>query len=97
MLKEVWRMRTFWENWKNLTTPQRIVTVLHAAVSALTLLLAVVQLLGRAVTIQFFIPLLGMASLCQAYLYWNTDRKVAWISLGAAVWISICAAATFLL
>ena len=59
---------------------------------------AVVQVLGiwdKAINI--FIPLLGVMNLCQAYLYWNEDRKVAVFSLVAAVFILICAAAVFLL
>lgn len=39
---------------------------------------------------------MGVTLLCQAYIQWNTSRKVAYFSIGAAVFIFICAIAAFL-
>ena len=91
-------MWKIWTTWKTMSIPQRVVTLVHIAACILTLAFAVVQVLGiwdKAINI--FIPLLGVMNMCQAYLYWNEDRKVAVFSLVAAVFILICAAAVFLL
>ena len=44
-----------------------------------------------------YIPLLGVASLCQTYLQWKNSRTAAYFNLGAAIIIFICAACVFLI
>ena len=39
-----------------------------------------------------YIPLVGVASLCQTYLQWNKSGTAAYFNLGAAIIIFICAA-----
>ena len=39
---------------------------------------------------------MGVTLLCPAYIQWNMSRKAAYFSIGAAVFIFICAIAEFL-
>ncbi len=74
-----------------------VVTVSIAA-SVGVIVLAVLQILKIYTdAINIFMPLMGVTQLCQAYLQWNSSRKVAYFSLGTAVFIFICATAVFFL
>lgn len=79
--------------WKNASVLDRIVTLISIAASVTVLVLAILQIFEVwSQAVNLFIPLLGVVELCQAYMYWNTSRKIAYFSLGTAVFIFICAA-----
>ena len=82
--------------WKNASILDRIVSVISIAASISVLVLAILQIFevwDEAVNI--FVPLLGVVELCQAYMYRKTDRKIAYFSLGIAIFIFICAVIIF--
>ena len=84
--------------WKNLSIAHKVVTIIFVVVNAFVLLFAVLQLLNiwdKAINI--CIPLFGIADLCQAYLQWNTNRKIAYLEIGLAVFIFICTGVVFFL
>ncbi len=72
------------------------VVALSIIASVAVIVLAVLQIVGvydRAINI--LVPLMGVTQLCQAYLQWNSSRKVAYFSLGTAIFIFICAIIVF--
>ncbi len=74
----------------------KIVTIVSILASLSVVVLAVLQMFdvwNQAINI--FMPLMGVTMLCQAYMQWNTSRKVAYFSIGTAVFISICAIIVF--
>ena len=86
------------EKWKNVPLPQKVVAVISVLTSLAVVVLAVLQICGILQTAgNIYVPLMGITMLCQAYLMWNTSRKVAYFSIGTAVFIFICAIAVFLL
>lgn len=77
--------------WRDLSANARIVTVVSVSISALVVLLSVLQIFGIwDNAIKVFIPLLGAENLCQAYLLWNTSRKTAYFCIGTAVFVFLC-------
>ncbi|MBE6695044.1 MAG: hypothetical protein E7587_01175 [Ruminococcaceae bacterium] len=86
-------------------TPELDTAQLHKAVSVLSVLsslsviaLSLLQLFEvwtRA--IDLCVPLMGVMMLCQAHLHWNKSRKVAYFSIGTAVFIFACAIAVLFL
>ncbi len=80
---------------KNLRTA---VLILSVVVSTFVIVLAGLQLSGVwSEAVNVFVPLLGVQSLCHAYLQWNVHRSAAWISLIAAVVVLVCSAVVFFL
>lgn len=74
----------------------KLVTVISIPASLSVVVLAVLQIFDvwdQAVNV--FMPLMGVTMLCQAYIQWNNSRKVAYFSIGTAVFIFICAIVVF--
>ena len=46
-------------------------------------------------TLNVFMPLMGVTMLCQAYMQWNTSRKVDYFSIGTAAFIFVCSIVVF--
>lgn len=91
---EVLTMQT---KWRDLSTNAKIVTVVSVSISALVVLLSVLQIFQIWDNAnEVFLPLLGVVNLCQAYLQWNTSRKTAYFCIGTAVFIFICSLVVFL-
>ena len=83
-------------NWKNAPLLQKVVTIISIIASLSVLVLAVLQMFDiwdQAINV--FMPLMGVTMLCQAYIQWNNSRKVAYFSIGTAVFIFICAIIVF--
>ena len=83
-------------NWKNAPLLQKVVTIISVLASLSVVVLAVLQMFNvwdQAINV--FMPLMGITMLCQAYMQWNNSRKVAYFSIGTAVFIFICAIIVF--
>ncbi|MBQ2988423.1 MAG: hypothetical protein IJD59_04890 [Clostridia bacterium] len=84
--------------WKNIPLSHKIVTAISILSSLAVIVLAVLQLCGIWQTAgKIYVPLMGVTMLCQAYNLWNTSRKVAYFSIGTAIFIFLCAIAVFLI
>lgn len=84
--------------WNDLSTIDKVITIVSLASSSLVLVFAILQIFNiwdKAINV--VIPLMGITMLCQAYTFWNKSRKVAYFSIGAAVFILLCAIGVFLL
>ena len=82
--------------WKDTALLHKVVTVVSILASLSVIVLAVVQLLDvwdQAINV--YVPLMGVVLLCQAYTQWKTSRKVAYFSIGSAVFIFVCAIVVF--
>ncbi len=82
--------------WKDAPLLHKIVTIVSILASLSVVVLAVLQMFdvwNQAINI--FMPLMGVTMLCQAYMQWDTSRKVAYFSIGTAVLILICAIIVF--
>ncbi len=82
--------------WKDTPLLHKIVTTVCILASLSVVVLALLQIFdvwNQAINI--FMPLMGVTMLCQAYMQWNTSRKVAYFSIGTAVIIFICAIIVF--
>ena len=82
--------------WKETSVLHKIVTVISILASLSTVVFAMLQIFdvwNEAINI--CMPLMGVTMLCQAYIQWNTSRKVAYFSIGTAVFIFICAIVVF--
>ncbi len=82
--------------WKDAPLFHKIVTIVSILTSLFVVVLAILQIFdvwNQAINI--FMPLMGVTMLCQAYMHWNTSRKVAYFSIGTAVFIFICAIIVF--
>ena len=77
-------------NRKDTPISYKIVTIISILASLSVIVLAVLQ-------INVCMPLMGVTMLCQSYLQWNNSRKVAYFSIGTAVFIFICAIIVFFL
>ena len=72
------------------------VTVVSILISVAIIVLAGLQIAGVwEDSINFVVPLLGLSNLCSAYTQWEKNRKVAYFSLGTAVFIFICSVVVF--
>ena len=83
-------------NWKEAPVMHKIVTVISILASISVVVLAVLQIFdvwSQAANV--YMPLMGVTMLCQAYMQWNNSRKVAYFSIGTAVFILICAIVVF--
>ena len=82
--------------WKEASLTHKIVTVFSVIVSISVVVLAILQMFNVwDKAINLCCPLLGVEMLCQAYIQWNTNRKVAYFSIGTAAFIFICAIVVF--
>ena len=83
-------------NWKNAPLLLKVVTIISVLASLSAVVLAVLQIFDvwdQAINV--FMPLMGETMLCQSYMQWNNSRKVAYFSIGTAVFIFICAIIVF--
>ena len=82
--------------WKDATPLYRAVTVISVAVSLSVVVLALLVMFDVwQSAINICVPLMGATMLCQAYMQWNTSRKVAYFSIGSAAFVFICAVIVF--
>ena len=82
--------------WKDAPLLHKIVTIISILASLSVVVFAVLQMFdiwNQAINI--CIPLMGITMLCQAYTQWNSNRKVAYFSIGTAVFVFICAIVVF--
>ena len=82
--------------WKDAHLLHKIVTIISILASISVVVLAVLQIFdvwNQAINV--FMPLMGVTMLCQSYMQWNNSRKVAYFSIGTAVFIFICAIIVF--
>lgn len=82
--------------WKDAPLSHKIVTIISILTSLSVVVLAVLQMFdiwNQAINI--CVPLMGITMLCQAYTQWNASRKVAYFSIGTAVFVFICAIVVF--
>ena len=78
--------------WKDASLLYKAVTIISVLASISVVILAILQMLDVwEQAINVFVPLLGVINLCQAYMQWESSRKLAYFSLGTAVFIFICA------
>ena len=74
----------------------KVITVFSVIVSLAVVTLAVLQIFDIwTQAIDLFISLMGVNLLCQTYMQWNTSRKIAYLSLGCAVFVFACAITVF--
>ena len=74
----------------------KVITTVSILASLSVVMLAVLQIFDvwrQAANV--YMPLMGVTMLCQAYMQWNNSRKVAYFSIGTAVFIFICAIVVF--
>lgn len=84
--------------WKDMPLLHKVVTIASMLISLAVIVLAILQIFDiwtQAVNV--LVPLTGVTMLCQAYTQWNISRKVAYFSIGVAVFVFICAIAVFFL
>lgn len=84
--------------WKDIPLLDRVVTVISLVASSSVLALGILQIFNiwdKAINVA--VPLMGITMLCQAYTFWNKSRKLAYFSIGAAVFIFLCAIGVFFL
>ena len=82
--------------WKDAPLLHKIVTIVSILTSLSVFVLAVLQMFdiwNQAINI--CVPLMGITMLCQAYILWNKSRKVAYFSIGTAIFVFICAIVVF--
>lgn len=82
--------------WKEAPLLYKVVTIISILASLSVVVLAVLQIFdiwNQAINV--FMPLMGVTMLCQSYMQWNNSRKVAYFSLGTAVFIFICSIVVF--
>lgn len=83
-------------NWKGAPVLLKVVAVISILISLSIVVLAILQIFdiwNQAINV--YMPLMGVMMLCQAYIQWNNSRKVAYFSIGTAVFIFICAIVVF--
>ena len=82
--------------WKEASLTHKIVTVFSVIVSISVVVLAILQMFDVwDKAINLCCPLLGIEMLCQAYVQWNTNRKIAYFSIGTAAFIFVCTIVVF--
>jgi len=83
---------------KDIPASHKIVSAVSILISILVVLFALLQLFNVwEKSINICIPLLGAVNSCQAYLQWNTNRKLAYFSIAIAALIFLCSIAAFFL
>ena len=81
---------------KNTTITHRIISIISIVISISVVVLSIIQMFGvwdKAINISC--PLLGLELLCLAYTNMKNNKKVAYFSIGAAVFIFICSIIVF--
>lgn len=84
--------------WKDMPLLHKVVTIASMLISLAVIILAILQIFDiwtQAVNV--LVPLTGVTMLCQAYTQWNISRKVAYFSIGVAVFVFVCAITVFFL
>lgn len=84
--------------WNDMSIIDKVITIISLASSSLVLVFAILQIFNiwdKAINV--VIPLMGITMLCQAYTFWNKNRKVAYFSIATAVFILLCAIGVFFL
>lgn len=77
---------------KNAPLFHKAVTIVSILTSLSIIVLAVLQIFDIwTQAIYIYVPLMGITMLCQAYIQWNTSRKAAYLSIGTAVSLFVCA------
>ena len=76
----------------------KTVVVVSTLASLVVVVLSVLQMVeawedGFYITI----PLMGVVMLCQAYIQWNSSRRVSYISIASAALIFLCAILLFII
>ena len=82
--------------WKDAPLSHKIVTIISILTSLSVVVFALLQMFdiwNQAINI--CVPLMGITLLCQAYIQWNVSRKVAYFSIGSAIFVFICAIVVF--
>ena len=82
--------------WKDAPLLHKVVTIISILASLSVVVLAVLQMFDvwdQAINV--FMPLMGVTMLGQSYMQWNNSRKVAYFSIGTAVFIFICSVVVF--
>ena len=75
---------------------QILVMVVSIVVAVAIIVFAALQIAGVLENaVNFVVPLLGVSNLCQAYMHWEKNRKVAYFHLGTAILIFICSIVLF--
>jgi len=81
---------------KDVPLIHKIVALISIAISLFIVVLGLLQIFDIWIyAIHIAIPLMGVVNLCQAYIQWNTSRKVSYFSIGTALFIFICAIVVF--
>lgn len=82
--------------WKDAPLSHKIVTIISVTVSLAVIVLAILQIFDIwNQSINICIPLMGITMLCQAYNQWNTNRKIAYFSIGTVIFVFVCAIIVF--
>ncbi len=82
--------------WKDTPPAHKIVTICSVIASLSVAVLALLYLFEVwAHAIHVCVPLLGVEMLCQAYIQWNPNRKIAYFIIGTAAFIFICSIVVF--
>lgn len=81
---------------KKLSVLQIIISVISIISSLSVVVLAFLQIFHIwEQAINVYMPLMGITMLCQAFMQWNNSRKVAYFSIGTAMFVFICAIIVF--
>ena len=82
--------------WKDTPLLHKVVTIISVLASLSVVVLAVLQIFDVwDQSINVFMPLMDVTMLCQAYMQWNTSRKVAYFSIGTAAFIFVYSIVVF--
>ncbi len=85
-------------NRKDASLTYKIVNLISIVSSIAVLVLAIMQIFDIwSQSANLYVPMLGVVMLCKAYTEWHKDRKIAYISLGVAIFVFACATAIFIL
>ncbi|MBR3809009.1 MAG: hypothetical protein IKK46_01750 [Clostridia bacterium] len=71
--------------WKDMPVTHKIAKIVLGSVSALGLVLIVLDEFKVIDFNKIYSALFGVTNLCNAYLVWNEKRTIAYICIGAAV------------
>ena len=73
-----------------------LVMIVSIVTSIAIIVFACLQLTGKwESATNVVVPLLGVSTLCQAYTPWEKSRKIAYFSIGTAIFILICSIVVF--
>lgn len=73
-----------------------LVMIVSIVTSIAIIVFACLQLTGKwEGATNVVVPLLGVSTLCQAYTQWERSRKIAYFSIGTAIFILICSVVVF--